>query len=162
MSWNVWNRPSGSFMVDMGISSNIIKSPSPKCYMTFWDMTIYNDTLNWFNSIEHCNGCASQQRTLTPPDTWSVPFGTCICSNVETILSWTCLRTFWVSNIPQYFYFPLLSAKNWETEYRLTIIYQLDTMLLYATDFKLPFNIRKRDGFIICLIIFPYCHELHK
>ena len=33
-------------MVDMGISSNIIKSPSPKCYMTFCDMTIYNDTLN--------------------------------------------------------------------------------------------------------------------
>ena len=47
MSWNVWNRPSGSFMVDMGISSNIMKSPSPKCYMTFWVMTIYNDTLNW-------------------------------------------------------------------------------------------------------------------
>ena len=39
------NRPSGSFMVDMGISSNI-KSPFPKCYMTFWDMTKYNDTLN--------------------------------------------------------------------------------------------------------------------
>ena len=34
-------------MVDMGISSNIMKSPSPKSYMTFWDMTIYNDTLNW-------------------------------------------------------------------------------------------------------------------
>ena len=33
-------------LVDMGISSNIMKSPSPKCYMTFWDMTIYNDTLN--------------------------------------------------------------------------------------------------------------------
>ena len=69
-------------MVDMGISSNIMKSPSPKCYMTFWDMTIYNDTLNWSDitpiceliteldfitdfdyykilevSIEHCNGC---------------------------------------------------------------------------------------------------------
>ena len=34
-------------MVDMGISSNITKSPFPKCYMTFWDMTMYNDTLNW-------------------------------------------------------------------------------------------------------------------
>ena len=28
MSWNVWNRPSESFMVDMGNSSNIMKSPS--------------------------------------------------------------------------------------------------------------------------------------
>ena len=34
-------------MVDMGISSNIMKSPSPECYKTFWDMTIYTDTLSW-------------------------------------------------------------------------------------------------------------------
>ena len=27
-------------MVYIGISSNIMKSPSPKCYMTFWDMTL--------------------------------------------------------------------------------------------------------------------------
>ena len=54
-------------------------------------------------------GAASQQRTLhlllrTPGP---VPFGTCICSNVDTILSRTChvLRTFWISNIPRYFYF---------------------------------------------------------
>ena len=40
-------RPSGSFMVDMGISSNIMKSPFPKCYMTYCDMTMSNDTLNW-------------------------------------------------------------------------------------------------------------------
>ena len=33
-------------MVVMGISSNIMKSPSPKCYLTFWDITIYSDTLN--------------------------------------------------------------------------------------------------------------------
>ena len=41
-------------MVDMGISSNIMKSPSPKCYMTFWDMTIYNDTLNWSDITQIC------------------------------------------------------------------------------------------------------------
>ena len=116
MSWNVWNRPSGSFMVDMGISSNIMKSPSPKCYMTFWDMTIYNDTLNWSDITPFCEfiteldlipiltllpNFGSFHRTLqrvrlanrgrlllrTPGP---VPFGTCICSNVETILSWTC------------------------------------------------------------------------
>ena len=118
ISWNVWNRPSGSFMVDMGISSNIMKSPSPKCYITFWDMTIYNDTINWsditpiceliteldfitdFTLLPNVGGC-HYDRTLqrvritnrgrllfrTPGP---VPFGTCICSNVETILSWTC------------------------------------------------------------------------
>ena len=41
-------------MVDMGISSNIMKFPSPKCYMTFWDMTIYNDTLNWSDITPIC------------------------------------------------------------------------------------------------------------
>ena len=35
-----------------------------------------------------------------------VPFGTCICSNVETIFSWTDhVCRLWISNIPQYFYF---------------------------------------------------------
>ena len=116
MSWNVWNRPSGSFMVDMGISSNIMRSPSPKCYMTFWDMTIYKDTLNWSDITPICEfiteldfnndidllpnfggfhgtlqrvRLANRGRLLlrTPGP---VPFGTCICSNVETILSWTC------------------------------------------------------------------------
>ena len=33
-------------MAVMGISSNIMKSPSPICYITFLDMTIYSDTLN--------------------------------------------------------------------------------------------------------------------
>ena len=137
MSWNVWNRPSGSFMVDMGISSNIMKSPSPKCYMVNrgpWMSTVvlycwcHSDNASvhlyftwhsgtWpytmtpsIDQISHqyrtglyyrfdlitkfwrfpyniATGAASQQRTLTP---CPVPFGTCICSNVETILSWTC------------------------------------------------------------------------
>ena len=107
MSWNVWNRPSGSFMVDMGISSII---------MSFWDMTIYNDTLNWSDITPICQlitqldllpiltllpnfggfyrtlqrvRLANRERLLlrTPGP---VIFGTCICSNVETILSWTC------------------------------------------------------------------------
>ena len=41
-------------MVDMGISLNIMKSPSPKCYMTFCDMTIYSDTLNWSDITPIC------------------------------------------------------------------------------------------------------------
>ena len=47
LSVNNWNRPPGSSMVDIGIPSNIMKSPSPKCYMTFWDMIIYSDNLHW-------------------------------------------------------------------------------------------------------------------
>ena len=41
-------------MVDMGISSNIMKSPSLKGYMTFWNMTINNDTLNWSDIAPIC------------------------------------------------------------------------------------------------------------
>ena len=38
----------------MGISSNIMKFPFPKCYMTFWDMTMYNSTLNWSDIAPIC------------------------------------------------------------------------------------------------------------
>ena len=112
MSGNVWNRPSGSSMVIKHYDS-----PSPKCYMTFWDMIIYSDTLHWPHlslnrdiateldlitdfdvitlfrevSIGHLQRVrlANRGRLLlrTPGP---VPFRTCICSNVETILSWTC------------------------------------------------------------------------
>ena len=61
MSGNVWSRPSGSCMVDMGISLYIMKPPSPKCYMTFWDMTIYSDTLNWSDITPICE-------LITDPD----------------------------------------------------------------------------------------------
>ena len=99
----------------MGISSNII-SPFPKCYMTFWDMPMYNDTLNWSDIIPMCeliteldfitdfdliaifwgfNRTLQRVRlanrgSLLLRTSGPVPFGTCICSNVETILSWTC------------------------------------------------------------------------
>ena len=104
MSGKVWNCPSGSSMVDMGISSNI-ESLSPKFYMTFWDMIIYSDTLQWLD--------ISLNRDLVTKLVWTLltflallpysrrfPKDICICSNVEAILSWTChnndsfLRTF--------------------------------------------------------------------
>ena len=50
MSGNLWHRLSGCYMVDMMISSNIMKSPSPKYYMPFWDMTIYSDFLHWWDN----------------------------------------------------------------------------------------------------------------
>ena len=35
-------------------SLNIMKSPSPKCYMTFWDVTITHDNLNWSDITPLC------------------------------------------------------------------------------------------------------------
>ena len=100
VSGNVWIRLLGSSMVDKGISSNNMKSPSPKCYMTFWDMILYSDSLHrsgislnhdlvteldlisdfdlitkyWEVSIEHfAMGVASKRKKLTLLDTWSFP-----------------------------------------------------------------------------------------
>ena len=100
-------------MVDMGILLKIMKSPSPKFYMIFLDMTIYSDTVNSLDITPICElityldliidfdlitKFGGFHRTLlrvrlanrgclllrTPGP---VPFGTCICSNVETIFT---------------------------------------------------------------------------
>ena len=39
----------GSSMVNMGISSSIMKPPSPKCYMAFWDIITYIDNDQWWD-----------------------------------------------------------------------------------------------------------------
>ena len=104
-----------------GLYGDLIKHyevPSPNCCMTFWDMVIYSDILNWsdrhytnfwtyhrtgpyYQFWPYCQISGGFHRTLlrvrlanrerfllrTPGP---VPFGTCVCSNVETILSWTC------------------------------------------------------------------------
>ena len=93
-SRNAWNRHWGSFMVDTGILSNNMKFPSHKCKMTFCDLTIYNETPYWSDFVPNstfyrllsgfhrtfATGVACRQGTLTPPDTWSRPCGTCIFS----------------------------------------------------------------------------------
>ena len=117
MSGNVWNRPSGSSLVVMGISSNIMIPPSHKYYMTSSDMFIYSDTLHWSDislnreliteldlitvfdlitlfrevSMEHLQRVRLSNRghlLLATPG--PVLFRTCICSFVETSHSWTC------------------------------------------------------------------------
>ena len=41
-------------MVDTGILFNLMTFFCPKCYMTFWDMTKYSDTLNWSDITPTC------------------------------------------------------------------------------------------------------------
>ena len=113
-----------------GRSSNSMKSPSPKCYMT-----LYSDTLNWsditpicelitemdliigFDLITKLKSSGGFHRTLQrvrlanrgrllPRTPGSVPLWTCICSNVETIFFWAChVFGLWISNIPRFSYF---------------------------------------------------------
>ena len=88
--------------------------------MTFCDLTIYNDNplltrldteldllpnFEWFHRT-FATDVACRQGTLTPPDTWSRPFGTCITFYLlRPILFRTCryLTGLCSSNIPRYF-----------------------------------------------------------
>ena len=116
LSWNGWNRPSGSFMVDMGSHQTLWSLPLPNVtwHSGTWpykmtpsiDKTLHqfaNLLPNWtlipiLTLLPNFGGyhrtlqrvrLANRGRLLlrTPGP---VPFGTCICSNVETILSWAC------------------------------------------------------------------------
>ena len=112
---------------------------SPECYTTFCMMNIYSDTLLWsgitpmFDPITDLDlitefdflpnliargfhrtfatGAASQQRMLTPPDTWSCPtLGLASVLILRPISSELVLfLDFWVSNIPRYFCFCFLT-----------------------------------------------------
>ena len=123
-------------MVDTGILSNNTRFPSPEYYTTFWMMTIYSDTLHRsgispiFDPISDLDlikklpnltfyliardfhrtfatNAACQQRTLTPPDTWSCPtLGLASVLILRPISPELVLfLNFWVSNIPRYFCF---------------------------------------------------------
>ena len=116
MSGNVWNCPSGSFMVDMGISLNIWSLPLPNVtwYSWTWPYTVtpsIDQTLHQFanllptwtvlpiltllTSFGGFHGTLQQVRLtkrgrLLLRTPCPVPFRTCICSNVETIFTLAC------------------------------------------------------------------------
>ena len=100
------------------------EAPSPECYTTFWMMTIYSDTRHWsgttpiFDPITDlistllpnltfyliargfqrtfATDAACQQRTLTPPETWSCPtlgLASVLCWH-QSLLNLSCFRTF--------------------------------------------------------------------
>ena len=100
MSRNVWNRLSGSSMVGIGILPKIYEVPLSRMLHDILENDIYSDTLRWwditpifyplliwtllsnitfnlivwgFHRTIFATGAACQQRTLTPPDTWSCP-----------------------------------------------------------------------------------------
>ena len=105
---DIWSRLEGSFMVGTGILSNNMRFPSPECYTAFWRIAIHSDTFHWWDITPifdpllvwtlllnltfylimlgfhriFATGAVCQQRTLTPPDTWSCPV--CKCSFVRT------------------------------------------------------------------------------
>ena len=137
MLCNLWNSIFWSSMVDTtggGVLSHNTKSPSLKCYMEFWIMAICNDIIhrsdititldfvaelgtNYYRvltfyhirwvSIENLQRVIKGRLLLWTPGT--VPFGTYICSYVETTsLSETChISRLWIWKVPQFFYYTL-------------------------------------------------------
>ena len=129
----------GSSMVGTGILPNNMRFPSPECYTTFWRMTIYSDTLHWWDITPifdpiliwtllpnltfylivwgfhrtFATGAACQQRPLTPPDTWSCPTLGLACVLMSRPISPELILfpDFWVSNIPLYFCFALIHRR---------------------------------------------------
>ena len=119
--------------------------PLPECYTTFWRMTIYSDTLHWWDITQmfyplliwtflpnltfylivwgfhrtFATGAACQQRTLTPPGTWSCPtLGLAFVLMSRPISPELVLFSdFWVSNIPRYFCFAFFQQQ--QTEFSL-------------------------------------------
>ena len=93
-SRNAWNRHWGSFMVNRGSYQTIWNFPltNVKWQSVTWPYTM--KTLYWSDFVPNSNfyriligfhrtfstGVACRQGTLTPPDTWSRPFGTYIYS----------------------------------------------------------------------------------
>ena len=110
------------FYCRTGILSNNMRPPFPECYTTFWIMTIYSE-LSIDEALHQClpllliwtllpnltfcliarglhrtfaTGAACQQRTHTPPDTWSCPtlgLASILCWDLS-LLNLSCFRTF--------------------------------------------------------------------
>ena len=93
-SRNAWKRHWGSFMVDRGSYLTIWSFPLTnvkwhsvtwpyKMTTPYWSDFVPNLTFYRILSGFHgtfATGVACRQGTLTPTDTWSLAFGTCICS----------------------------------------------------------------------------------
>ena len=90
-------------------------------YTNFWPLLIWTllPNLTFYLIARgfhrtYATGAACQQRTLTPPDTWSCPTLGLACILMSRPISpelvWS--PDFWISNIPQYFFICLISSKD--------------------------------------------------
>ena len=83
-------------------------------YTNFWPLLIWTllPNLTFYLIVQgfhrtYATGAACQQRTLTPPDTWSCPtLGlACVLMSRPISLELVLSPDFWISNIPRYFSF---------------------------------------------------------
>ena len=83
-------------------------------YTNFWPILIWTllPNLTFYLIVQgfhrtYATGAACQQRTLTPPDTWSCPTLGLACVLMSRPISHGLVLSpdFWISNIPRYFSF---------------------------------------------------------
>ena len=95
-------------------------------YTNFWPSLIWSLLLNltFYLIVQgfhrtYATGAACQQRTLTPPDTWSCPTLGLACVLISRPISPELVLSpdFWISNTPRYFSFaPLILIRLQITE----------------------------------------------
>ena len=90
-------------------------------YTDFWPLLIWTflPNLTFYQIVQgfhrtYATGAAYQQRTLTPPDTWSCPTLGLACVLMSRPISPELVLSpdFWISNIPRYFSFALSTANG--------------------------------------------------
>ena len=90
-------------------------------YTNFWPLLIWTllPNLTFYLFVQgfhrtYATGAACQQRTLTPPDTWSCPtLGlACVLMSRPISLELVLSPDFWISNTPRYFSFAF-NVKIW-------------------------------------------------
>ena len=89
----------------------------------FWPLLIWTLLLNltFYLIVQgfhrtHATGAACQQRTLTPPDTWSCPTLGLACVLMSRPISPELVLSpdFWISNTPRYFSFAWMCGTSWK------------------------------------------------
>ena len=86
LTYGPWNRYGDlikQYEVSLSQMLNDILWPDQIQWQAYWSDFVPNSTFYRILSGLHrtfATGVACRQGTLTPPDTWSGPFGTCICS----------------------------------------------------------------------------------
>ena len=91
-------------------------------YTNFWPLLIWTllPNLTFYLIVlgfhrTYATGAACQQRTLTPPDTWSCPTLGLACVLMSRPISPELVLSpdFWISNTPRYFSFPFNLIQKW-------------------------------------------------
>ena len=123
-------------------------------YTNFWPLLIWTllPNLTFYLIVQGfhrtcATGAACQQRTLTPPDTWSCPTLGLACVLMSRPISPELVLSpdFWISNTPRYFSFPFIvmlyfihNAYIWVTYVRAITLIILQLFYFHFNGFVIP------------------------